>query len=333
MTCNSDRRATIYDVAKDAGVSVASVSRVLEGRANVSADMKKRVLESVHRLQYVPNKMARNLARQRTETIGLIITNIENPFFGSLAKTIDLLAQDTGYTLILSNTDGEPERELNVFSEMAKQQVAGIIWVPSLNQKNKPLATEMSNDIPLVTIDDQCEGCASVCVDHMNGIRQILNHLEQLGHRHIAYVGGPNPKERYFRDLLSKSMGIDDVSRYVFDHHHYTSWVDLCVDVLKAEPRYTAIWAHNDLAALRIYEAMEELSVSIPDEISIVGYDDTELAIALRPRLTSVAQSSAEIGWQAFQVLHRRIKQSSTDLAHISLQPQLIVRDSTRSIK
>lgn len=329
MTDSTTRKATIYDVAKDAGVSVASVSRVLDGRASVSADVQKRVKESIKRLQYVPNKVARNLARSQTDIIGLIVTKIENPFFGALAKAVESPAQEKGYTLILSNTDGDPKRERKALNEMAKEQVAGIIWVPSLDPANKPFATAMGVEIPIVTIDDQCEGCDSVRVDHLEGTRQIISHLQRLGHRHIAYAGGPTPKQGHFRSVMSASIDQETVSRYVFDHHDYNSWVDLCDAILHTDPRPTAVWAHNDQAAMRLYDAMEALAVSIPNDISVVGYDNTDLALALRPRLTSVAQSSTELGSQAFHVLKRRIDEKNMPLIHVSLQPQLIIREST----
>lgn len=328
------------DVAARAGVSVATVSRALstDGKL-VSAPVLQRVLQAAEELAYHPNNLAKNMRSGSSRTFGLVISDIGNPFFTAVARGAEDAAQRHGYSLVLSNTDENREREAASISVMAAERVAGVI-VATTNANLEALRRLAAVGIPIVAIDRRVVGVPTdtVAVDNESAAYEAVDHLVRLGHQRIAMVGGPKDantaRERYrgyervFRD--NRIAVPDDLFRE--GNFRETGGLAMTRELLDLTHAPTAIFSVNNLTTIGVLQGLRERGVKMPSEMSLVGFDDIPTGELLEPPLTVIQQPTYQIGAQAAELLIRRLGEPTAAVQEVLLAGKLIVRGSTAPI-
>jgi len=327
------------EIAQKAGVSRATVSRVINGHSSVSAEKRKIVMEWVRKLDYQPNKIAQSLVQSQSHLIGVIVPNISNPFFSEIIDTVEYEANRQGYSIVVCNTRGNIQKEKNHINTLKSRQVDGILIVPIIDINTPHIDSFQQGDIPVVAITRKVHKFDSVLVSHKEGGAQVARHFIDMGHRDIGFIG--LTKDEKFKGLkgeLNKN-GIEFDSYNLIEGGYegrissekvYTQVKDY---LDKGKLKATAFFAYNDLAALGAIHAFQDYGLKIPDDIIVAGFDDIFLASQVRPNLTSVAQPTQEMGRVAIEILLNRISEENTkDKLEIELEPSLIVRESTRGI-
>ncbi len=330
--------ATLRDVARRAGVSIATVSYVLNGTRSVSPEVEARVREAVRALQYRPNRLARGLRRKRTHVIGLVVPDSANPFFAEIARGMEDLSFAHDHSVILCNSDGDPAKEQRYLGVLIEQQVDGIALV-SAHATPAHLSMLRQRRIPFVVVDRDLPGLEADCVlaDNFQGGYLATRHLLERGHRRIACIAGPSEltpsadRVRGYRRALEEA-GIRPrevwVQRGDFRAESGYEAARFFLS-LPAKVRPTAIFACNDLMAIGAMRAIGEAGLSIPDDIALVGFDDILLASYVIPPLTTVAQPTYEMGRMAGDLLLRRLGEPDRPPARLILPVRLVVRQST----
>lgn len=302
---------TIKEVARDAGVSVATVSRVLSGKGAVREATRRRVLEVATRLDYVPHGAAQSLITRVTRTVGVILPDAHGEFFSELVRGIDLVSRAAGYHLLVSGFHSD-SRDLVAILQATRGRVDGLI-VMSPEADVEVLRHSLGEPVPVVLLNCAIESSEhdAIDVDNYGGARAVVEHLARLGHRRIAMVTGPernvDSRERLrgFRDGVAAISGdraggeAVELAGDFTEHGGYLAGRRL----LELEPRPTAVFAANDMTAIGILCALAEAGVRVPDEMTVVGFDDVPLARYLTPPLSSVAASMAEVGRRAMERL------------------------------
>jgi len=331
-----ERNSNIHDVARKAGVSSATVSRVLAGNESVNLQLRTRVLDAVRELNYRPNRVAQSLRVQKSSTIGLIIPDIQNALFLSLVRAVEDLAYVHQFTVILCNTDDNSEKQKSYLDIVQSQQAAGIIVVPTSPKDGTVLSSIQAAGTPIVLVDREVAGfkADTVIVDNVRGAHLAIAHLIDLGKERIAILAGPQTltpgRERlqgYFAAF--SEAGVDPASELVrVGTFKRDSGYELTHQLMNLPHPPDAIFASNNLMALGCLRALHELHVRIPDQVALVGFDDMPWAEDLNPPLTAITQPSYELGQQALELLLNRIKNPNASYRKVILQPQLIIRES-----
>ena len=297
----------IVDVARRAGVSVGSVSRVINGHPTVTPATLERVELAIRELGYVPNAIAGSLRSRRSKTIGLIIPDVTNPFFSELALHVERSAAANGYNVILGNSDNSVDQETYYLRALALRRVDGIIFVPA-NATSRPIDCA----IPIVCVDREVGRHRFVASANKAGAKSAIEYLNQLGHHLIACIAGPkdlpNARERRagYEELVLpvlRSAGVDPSAYIVSADFSYDAGYAATRRLMDVSPRPTAIFASSDQQAIGGLRAAADLGLAVPRDLSIVGFDDIPLANLVMPRLTTVGQPVAEIGILAVQLL------------------------------
>jgi LacI family transcriptional regulator len=327
--------ATIKDVARHANVSVTTVSHVVNKTRFVSEDGRNRVEQAIRELGYVPSAVARSLQRSATNTLGMLIPNSSNPYFAEIVRGIEDRCFGAGYNLVLCNTDDEPRRQGMVLQVLAERRVDGLIVVSSGEDPALPdLLAGLR--MPTVMVDREIDTlpCDLVETAHMQGALLAVQHLTALGHRRIACIGGPagvataDQRAEGWRMALA---GLGLPSAGLLQPGDFTSEGGYAAmhAILRRTPRPSAVFVANDLMAIGALCAAHECGVAVPDELSLVGFDDIELARFACPPLTTVAQPKQRIAAMAVDMLLERIEGRRQDVRKVVLQPELRVRAST----
>lgn len=327
---------TSHDVAKKAGVSVATVSRVLNDSPLVTESTRQNVLSAVKALNYQPNHAARSLRAGRSHVIGLIISDIQNPFFTSIVRGIEDVAHQHGYSLVLCNSDEDPEKEKLYINVMRSEEVAGVI-LASASEANPQVDDLITYNIPVVAIDRQVDGRTidSVLAANIEGAHAAVVHLLELGHRCIGFIGlplthtpGKERYEGYQRALRDNQLPMSQSFVRIADAKQQGGY-ESTRDLLTQQPCVTALFVANNLMTLGALDAIRERSLRIPDDISIIGFDDMPWANLLQPPLTAIAQPTYELGQRAAELLLERLKDRDKPVTHEKLETRLIRRGST----
>lgn len=330
--------ATIRDVAKRAGVGVATVSRVLNNSGYAKPETRERVLQAAAELGFVPSQLARGLVRRLSATVGLVIPDITNPFFPAITRGVEDAASEAGYTVFLCNTDNDPTLESLDVQKLRERRVDGIIFVGT-SERRELVERLLADQIPVVVTDRQLEHADvdTVLVDNHAGALAACRHLIGLGHRRIAHAAG----HRSTRTGQDRCSGYQEALREAgvpFDES-LVSWGDFTYEsgyhaaqvLLGRTPRPTAIFAANDLIAFGAMRAAEDAGIRVPEELSVVGFDDIQMASVVRPGLTTVRQPAYEMGRTAMRMLLERINGRVEGAARRHLfEAELIVRSTTR---
>lgn len=322
--------ATISRVAELAGVSRATVSRVMNGLSTVAPDLAIRVKDAARALEYAPSPVARSLALGRTATIALIVPDLSNPMFQDILRNLSLAAGESGHRLLIAESNEHVEDE-EVLAIEARHRCDGIVLAsPRLPTEDlQRLAPILA---PLVLINRKLPGSGvpSLWVDHAAGIRDLVSHLLSLGHRKIVYLVGP-PVAMSNRERLTALQRLSDGGKVfelieipcgaMFDNGHAAAG-----DVMSTGA--TAVVAYNDMVAFGALSGLHELGVVVPDQISITGFDDIPFARFTTPPLTTAAVPTSTLGRQAWERLRDQLQGQSTT-QETDFRPRLLVRGST----
>ena len=329
--------ATMKDIAKIAGVSLGTVSHVLNGSAGVREPVRRRVLDAVRSTGYQPSQLARGLRRVQTNVIGMIIPDITNPFFPAVVRGAEDQAFSHGYRLILCNTDNDHSKELAHLNELRTYLPAGLIVIPStfsdLTAQAKSYR-EVGTGVVCIDRLPKDWGGDTVTANNQKGAYKATQHLIQLGHTQLATISGPlhltNAQERLngFKQAI-KAAKLQIAPEYIqestFDKQGGVSKAGL---LLRLIPRPTAIFAGNDMIALGVLAAIRDAGLRCPEDVSVFGFDDLELAETTNPALSSVSQSGYQLGSMAANILLERIRGYTGPAKHIVLETSLKLRDS-----
>ena len=333
--------ASIREVAEKAGVSLGTVSNVLNRPEMVAEATRQRVQAAIEELAFVRNASAHQLRAGRSHHLGLVVLDVMNPFFTEVARGIEDAANEAGYVVILCNSDNSPEKEGRYLRVLEEQRTAGVLITPTRNTIRN-LQHLRQQEIAVVLLDrpGQESGLCSVAVDDVRGGELATKHLLELGHRQIAFVSGPlsirqcEERRRGMR-LAIKEAGLDprQVMVEIPAAAQSARAGEQCVEALLHHPRKpTAVFCANDLLALGLMRGLVQRGIAIPDEIALIGYDDVEFASALSPALSSVRQPKYQLGHTAAELLLREIaevEEHQHQHQHILYQPELVVRAST----
>lgn len=329
---------TIYDVAREAGVSMATVSRVVNGNPNVKPSTRKKVLDAIERLGYRPNAVARGLASKKTTTVGVIIPDISSIFFAELARGIEDIANMYKYNIILCNSDQNKEKEIDLFNTLLEKQVDGILFMGSVITEEHVEQFQRS-PVPVVlaaTIDEKKE-IPSVNIDHFQASFDAVSKLIESGNERIGIVTGPleDPMNGYqkfsgYKKALENN-GIPFQEELVaVGEFKYSNGIEAAHHFLTLENPPTAIFVATDEMALGVIHGLQDKGVRIPEDVEVIGFNNTRLAVMVRPTLTTVVQPMYDIGAVSMRLLTKYMNKEEVEDAIVVLPHRLEVRDSTK---
>lgn len=329
---------TIKDVAREVNVSVTTVSRVLNNKPDVSEETRKRVKEAIKKLGYNPDNIARGLVLRKTNTIGLIIPDINNPFFPEIVKGIERKAKEEGYSLILCNTDNSKEEEREALALLRSKKVDGIIL--SFSIENQEVLKELEEEeYPVVQIDRRITGSRypAVTIDNKKSAYIATEYLIKQGHKEIAHVTGDLSTDTALARLEGFKMALANYKvpfreEWVLEGDYSKgSGKELMERIIKLKHRPTAIFFANDLMAFGAYETIHNYNYRIPEDFSIVGHDNIEITSFVKPGLTTMDQPKYQLGAIAVEKLINLIEKKD-DFHSVILENELIIRDSVKAI-
>jgi LacI family transcriptional regulator len=331
--------STLRDVAQLAGVSTSTVSHVLNETRFVSEELRQRVVEAMHELDFQPNAAARTLSLKRSHIIGLIVSDIRNPFFAALARGVEDVAQETGYTLVLCNSDEDPEREIACLRALQMRQVDGIL-LASAGEAHPLLSRMVRAGYAIVLVDRELPelGVPAILMDNAGGAYAAVRHLLARGHRRVAMLSGrgtiSTTTERvdgYHRAL--READVEPDPRLLVSGESTSEGASLATDqLLDISPPPTAIFSGNNLMSIGALHAIVRRGLRVPHDVALVGFDDFPYpwSDAFQPRLTTVAQPTYDLGRRAAEMLVDRLSHPHPGpVGRVILEGNLVVRESS----
>ncbi|HEX4039496.1 MAG TPA: LacI family DNA-binding transcriptional regulator [Acidobacteriaceae bacterium] len=324
---------TVRQIAETASVSVGTVSHVLNGSARVTEPRRRRVMEAIRKLGYQPSELARGLRRNFTAMLGMIIPDITNPFFPGIVRGAEDIACQSGYRLVLCNSDNDEAKELSYLNDLRSFRPSGLLIIPSGS-----VSDSLSHPDANIVFVDRCPAEWKgdfVTADNEGGAYQVGRHLLALGHRHLGVITGPlsvtsaADRLRGFRRALAE-MDMTIGSEYIQEaRFNSESGYSAALRLLQMLPRPTAIFAANDLLACGALAAAQHLRLRCPEDLSVAGFDNLEFVEHTAPALTTVHQSGYQIGATACRLLLERIADRNKPPVRLVLPTELKVRNST----
>ena len=335
-------KLTIKDIANLSGVSKSTVSRVINRKKYVSKKNREKVLSIINELGYIPNNIARSLVTNKTHTIGLIIPDITNPFYSETAKIIENTTRELGYSLIICNTDNRHDLQSKYIDILKQKKVDGIIF-GSVRINDTNISNISVQELPYITYHRKLENGNSnyIISDDIAGIKIAVKHLVDLGHKDIAYISGPT----IYSTGINRLKGFIE-SRNIFNlnnsndlikeggYSEEQSW-KITKEIINLNPRPTAIIAANDIMAISALDCILHHGLSVPKDISLIGYDNINLASHARIQLTTISVAKKDMAKKIANLLIKEIinKKNSSKLIQIKLKPKLIIRNTTMQKK
>ena len=331
-------KSTIKDIAKLAGVSTATVSKVLNNKdQNISQATREHVLAIAKEHKYMPNRIARSLVTRHTKTIGLIIPDITNPFFPGIARGVEDKASIEGYNIIYCNTDDKLDKEDKCISMLIEKMVDGLIIVASDKRRNE--FKNLSNVyIPVILVDRdiEIEGInGKVLVDNFYGAYQGVSHLLSKGKKKIAFITGPMTTNTAIDRLKGYKKALEDHDityneDYVLEGVFKKEWGYEATDkLIKEGIKFDALFCGNDLIAISAIKALKDNEILVPNDVSVVGYDDIYMSTLVDPELTTISQPNYDMGFRAAEMLVDMIEERKIEENRIVLKTELKIRKST----
>jgi LacI family transcriptional regulator len=327
---------TIYDVAAKAGVSAATVSRVLNGSGAVSSNLTERVQAAVEELKYRPNGVARNLRRRATTVWGLIISDIGNPFFTAMVRGVEDAALEAGYSLVLCNSDDVLDKEGRYIQVALAEQMAGVIITPA-SEAQSDLTPLLARGIPVVAVDRRLSrhDVDTVVGDNIRGARLAIEHLLESGCRRIACITGPTQTttaqerlEGYRQAIAAAGLKVDK-SLIMVENFKEDGGYAGAERLLALDHPPDGLFVANNLMTVGALEAVMDVGVDIPQDLLVVGFDDIPWARLTHPRLTTVHQPTYDMGRDAGRLLAARLRGDAGPARTVVLSPALKIRESS----
>ena len=343
MQKNGENKAiTIYDIAKEAGVSPATVSRVLSNRANVSSDKKEKVLELIRKYNFQPNILAKGLANASTKTIGIMVADVRNPFYASLFVACETAAREKGYTVTLSNSMGVKSQEIELLGKMKEQRVDAIIQIGggvdalSSDIEYVEAVNQIAGDIPFVTTGKlDGTGCYMVRIDDRKCIDLLMNHLLERNHQRIALVGGRmdvvstyDKYQRYKQVLREYMLEIDKELVSWGNNYGYEDGYQAMKKLIDNQKVPSAVIVVNDQSATGVIRCLQDHGYKIPEDITVVSQDNTIYAEIVTPKLTSVAYDYEKFGKTLVDTVIALLEGKNVDRLQM-VEPVLVERESS----
>lgn len=340
---------TIRDVAKDAGVSIATVSHVVNGTKNVREPVAQRVRESIERLNYYPNQVSGGLRTKKTSTVGLLLPSLANETFARLADNIQRILFEQGFNLIVCSSHNDGETEERALSMMMMKRVDAVLAIPTSLQCPK-LEEIAKLNIPIILLDRKIQDLAAdtVVADNYKGEYMAVSYLIRKGHRNIGYVDRMVQQSHslaqlrgYIDALQDNGIAYDESLVVRANGHYYRAGMDAAQTLMQRGKKITAIACYYDLMAFGVIRGLLDLGYRVPDEVSVVGYDNMLFTEASCPRMTTVETPSRQIAEEACSLLVRRLgesaekkkeKRTEEEQVHIVLAPKLVVRESVSDL-
>lgn len=329
---------TIYDVAREANVSMATVSRVVNGNPNVKPTTRKKVMEVIDRLGYRPNAVARGLASKKTTTVGVIIPDISSTFFAELARGIEDIATMYKYNIILSNSDQNMDKEFHLLNTMLGKQVDGIVFM-SGNITPEHVSEFEKSPVPIVLAGsiEETGAIPSVNIDYEQAAFDAITSFIEKGHKEVALVIGPlrepiNSEKKligYKRALDAAALPFRE-ELVVEGDDTYDSGIEAIERLMEVSPKPTAIFAGSDEMALGIIHGAEDNGYHIPDDFEVISSDNTRLTLMVRPQLTSIVQPLYDIGAVAMRLLTKYMNKEEVPEQIVVLPHRIEQRSSTK---
>jgi LacI family transcriptional regulator len=330
--------ATIHDVAAEAGVSIATVSRVLNNTDYVSDEVRERVLAAAEKLHYRPNRVAQSLRSSRSQTIGVLVPQIDQPFFSKLTFAIQQALHKNDYYTLVANTMEARQQEKQYLHMLLEQRVDGVLIVPTGHSQDA-FESLNSNGIPTVIIDrdvTDLDTADRVLCDNRQGAQEAMQYLIERGHRSICVIGGPAYSSAVQQRIAGCKRAIEEADTSIncdfitLELPEFELGYSTAIDRLNRDTRPTAIFALSDVTAVGVIHAARRLDIRVPDDLSVVGFDDIALASYSIPSLTTVTQPVEAMGVKAVELLMERIQEERDTRKTIFFDLSLVVRQSTR---
>ena len=324
----------IKDVAQKAGVSISTVSRVINGTAFVSEELKEKVLQAIIDLGYSPDYLARGLRLKKTFSVGMIVPDVANPFFAATVRGAEEELRKAGISLIIINTDQEIKEEIDAVKTMVSKRVDGVIFMGS-GQETEAVETICKNKIPAVFLDRiDDKRFSSVVINNYAGMFKMMEYLYSTNHRNFIYLGGPehvkSSQERK-RAVLNFANDHSDIAIKCYTGEYSYKWaMENILPILGKEKTPDAVVCGNDLIAFGVIDALKKKGIKIPEDVSVTGFDDIFYAAHYNPPLTTVHQPNYELGREGARLLLGHIEYGSEKLVSKILPVSLVVRNSTR---
>jgi DNA-binding LacI/PurR family transcriptional regulator len=325
---------TIREVAVDARVSTATVSHVLNKTGQVSRETRQRVLAAARKLGYVPNQHARSLAFGRSRTFGMIVSDVKNPFFPEVFRSFENRAQELGYEVTLSDTRYEPRLMRRAAERMLRHKVGGVAIMTS--EMSPPLIKEIvRHQIAVICLDGtSCRPLvASIKIDYYSGIRQVVEHLFRLGHRRMVFVGGKATlksnlaRQRAYIECL-RALSLEPGAT-LHGNLRFEGGYSAGLEILGMSPLPTAVVAINDLTAIGVIKALRQGGLRVPEDVSVAGFDKTEIAEYVLPSLTTVDIQRELLGRLAADALHELSSTPNAPGKEYVIPTSLVTGEST----
>ena len=323
---------SIKDVAQTAGVSTATVSRVLANTSRVKDETRQRVLEAVEQLNYRPNLIARSLRAQKSAKIGLVVSDIRNPFFTAISRAVEDSAYEQGYSVLMCNTDENPEKEEMYLNVMHDENVAGVIFSPT-QQFSRRFKSHVST-IPYVMIDRFVENrdVDMVLLDNVAAAYELTTHLIENGYRKLAGLFGDASttapeRSRGFHKAL-KDNGLSPVATHIIGPRIRQGY-ETTIALLTQKEKPDAIFTSNSMLTAGAFQAIRDSKLIVPHDIALVGFDETTWGALVDPPITLIAQPTEEIGRTATELLFQRIEEPTRSPKTVILKGTLMARGSS----
>ena len=342
------KKLTMHDVAKESGLSVASVSRALSGDRRVTPEVYEAVTEAVERLGYRPNYVARALRGKSTEAIGMLVPHVTHPFYASLVQAVELCIHNVEGALILSDSRGNPELEAKRIQALLDRQIDALLIVPCDEADSSEAIARAAKQVPVILLDSLVDGFSGdfVGVDNEIGINLILDHIEKIGCSELSFVGGKlsaSPGSERLDAYRARSPSIDPKALdRIQTGENFLEWSRGAADALIAWGKEStislfsrsdvpdAIICANDLIALGVIDQLRTLGIKVPTDVVVTGFDDIRFASICSPPLTTIRQPVEDLCLQAFNLMQSRLR-GDGNAANIRLVPEIIIRGSTLS--
>lgn len=332
------KRATIEDVARAAGVSRQTVSRAINNKGEISPATRSRVLAAVEAMSYRPNRLAQGMVTQRTQTIGLVVGDITNPFFPEVARGVQDFAKQHEYSVVVGNTDENAAGEIQILHSFAAHLVDGIVlFAYNLNESELRQFANQFHPIVLVNRQFQHPNISSLMVRNEEAARQVANFLVEQGHTAIGMIAHKSTRVTEFRRVAGFQQGLlahglsGAANQLVLNASTLEGGYQAAQELLTRWPTITAIFAYNDVMALGAVRACRDLGRRVPEDCSIIGFDDISLAAMTTPALSTVAVDKYAIGYLAAERLFAMLDKPQQQFEPIYLDTSLVIRESTRA--